>query len=235
MRAGPSQEEIRRHNLGALLRYVHVHGADLPRRTHHRARAQPQHHRRAHRRPGQRPGWSARRPRGARPGRATVAGRPARVGRGSTRSRSASRWTGCMAARVGLGGVVLDRRELAAARGLTAAEAVAAAGRVRPGDAPRRCRRGRCVGAGVAVCGMVRRDDGLVRLGPHHRLGRRAARRGPGRRTRRSDAPVSGRQRADLGALAEHARGVGASAATTSSTSTATSASAAASSPAAAG
>src|SRR6185436_12823420 len=27
MRAGPSQEEIRRHNLGTLLRYVHVHGA----------------------------------------------------------------------------------------------------------------------------------------------------------------------------------------------------------------
>ena len=26
MRAGPSQEEIRRHNLGALLRYVHVRG-----------------------------------------------------------------------------------------------------------------------------------------------------------------------------------------------------------------
>src|SRR4051812_3803726 len=27
MRAGPSQEEVRRHNLGTLLRYVHVHGA----------------------------------------------------------------------------------------------------------------------------------------------------------------------------------------------------------------
>src|SRR5512142_2299984 len=27
MRAGPSQEEIRRQNLGALLRQVHVHGA----------------------------------------------------------------------------------------------------------------------------------------------------------------------------------------------------------------
>ncbi len=27
MRVGPSQEEIRRQNLGALLRYVHVHGA----------------------------------------------------------------------------------------------------------------------------------------------------------------------------------------------------------------
>src|SRR6185436_7026273 len=26
MRAGPSQEEIRRHNLGVLLRYVHVKG-----------------------------------------------------------------------------------------------------------------------------------------------------------------------------------------------------------------
>ena len=26
MRAGPSQEEIRRHNLGTLLRYVHVKG-----------------------------------------------------------------------------------------------------------------------------------------------------------------------------------------------------------------
>src|SRR5690348_15307257 len=27
MRAGPSQEEVRRHNLGTLLRYVHIHGA----------------------------------------------------------------------------------------------------------------------------------------------------------------------------------------------------------------
>src|SRR3954465_10734957 len=27
MRAGPSQEDVRRYNLGALLRYVHVHGA----------------------------------------------------------------------------------------------------------------------------------------------------------------------------------------------------------------
>ena len=27
MRAGPSQDEVRRHNLGTLLRYVHVHGA----------------------------------------------------------------------------------------------------------------------------------------------------------------------------------------------------------------
>ncbi|MFD0818532.1 MarR family transcriptional regulator, partial [Micromonospora zhanjiangensis] len=27
MRAGPSQEEIRRHNLGALLRHVHLRGA----------------------------------------------------------------------------------------------------------------------------------------------------------------------------------------------------------------
>src|SRR6187399_1907582 len=26
MRAGPSQEEVRRHNLGTLLRYVHVRG-----------------------------------------------------------------------------------------------------------------------------------------------------------------------------------------------------------------
>ena len=26
MRAGPSQEEIRRHNLGALLRHVHLSG-----------------------------------------------------------------------------------------------------------------------------------------------------------------------------------------------------------------
>src|SRR6185436_1321201 len=27
MRAGPSQEEVRRHNLGTLLRYVHVRGS----------------------------------------------------------------------------------------------------------------------------------------------------------------------------------------------------------------
>ena len=46
MRAGPCQEEIRRHNLGALLRHVHLQRADLARRAHHHAGAQPQHHRR---------------------------------------------------------------------------------------------------------------------------------------------------------------------------------------------
>jgi predicted NBD/HSP70 family sugar kinase len=70
------------------------------------------------------------------------------------------------AARVGLGGRILDRRETERPRGMQALDAVQPlAGFVHemrrevPGDA-------RYVGTGVAVAGMVRRADGVVRLAP---------------------------------------------------------------------
>lgn len=66
-----------------------------------------------------------------------------------------------------------------------------------------------CVGAGVAVCGMVRRDDGLVRLGPTTgwvdepigaALGAELG----------CEVPVTVGNVADVAAFAEHARGAAA-------------------------
>ena len=136
----------------------------LPGGTHHQARPQPQHHRRAdrragHRRPGQRGGA-----REHRPGRTTVAGRPARVGtvyayalqhRGGPAARRPGRpgrrasWTaGRPTGRAACG---------RSTRSQPLAGFVREMRRAVPADA-------RCVGAGVAVAGMVRRDDGMVRL-----------------------------------------------------------------------
>ena len=168
MRAGPSQEEIRRHNLGTLLRYVHVHGADVPGRadlelglnrstigalTADLAAAGlvseevPRDHGRA--------------------------GRPSLVVRPESDRVYVYAFSievdRVPAARVGLGGVVLDRREMTApARRAVAAKVVAAAGRVRRARCekavpPRRV----CVGSRRAVSGIVRQEDGLVRLGQH--------------------------------------------------------------------
>ncbi len=87
MRAGPSQEDVRRHNLGTLLRYVHVHGATsraeltsrlgLNRSTIGALTAELTT-------AGLVSETGAARD---RPGRATVTGCPARVGSRSTRTR----------------------------------------------------------------------------------------------------------------------------------------------------
>ncbi|NUP65840.1 MAG: ROK family protein [Nonomuraea sp.] len=114
-----------------------------------------------------------------------------------------------LAARVGLGGRVLDRREAVRTRagvdledvvGVLAAfgrELVAGAG---PGAS--------CVGVGASYCGLIRRADGTVRYGPH--LGwvdqafgaELAAGLGLG-------LPVEVGNEAHLGAIAEHVRGAG--------------------------
>jgi predicted NBD/HSP70 family sugar kinase len=72
------------------------------------------------------------------------------------------------AVRVGLGGVVLDRRELTQTpkeydvrRTLKRLEKMSAA---LLADAPAQAR---CVGVGVGVCGVVSTDDGLVRFAPN--------------------------------------------------------------------
>ncbi len=111
------------------------------------------------------------------------------------------------AARVGLGGVILDRRETVRARGELGPDAVVGplAGfvqqmqRATPLDAY-------CIGCGVAVGGMVRRADGMVRLGPHAGwvdapLGAALA------QVLSVETPVSVANGADLAALAEHTRG----------------------------
>jgi predicted NBD/HSP70 family sugar kinase len=165
MRAGPSQEEVRRHNLGTLLRYVHIHGATsraelttklgLNRSTIGALTADLAA-----------AGLVTERP----PRETRRAGRPSLV----VRPESAQVYAYALAievdrlraARVGLGGQILDRREVDRPRGTQASDAIPPLtgflremrAAVPPGA--------RCVGGGLAVAGMVRRDDGLVRLAP---------------------------------------------------------------------
>jgi predicted NBD/HSP70 family sugar kinase len=167
MRAGPSQEEIRRQNLGALLRLVHARGA-LSRaeltaalglnRSTIGALTQDL--------------VAAGLVREELPSDHSRAGRPSLVVKPeSTRVYVYAFALGVdrlVAARVGLGGVILDRRETVRGRvELTPAEAVAPLAefvrqmqRAAPPGAV-------CQGAGVAVSAMVRRADGVVRLAPH--------------------------------------------------------------------
>ncbi|MGC9668344.1 ROK family protein [Planosporangium sp. 12N6] len=205
MRAGPSQEEIRRLNLSALLRYVHLRGPTsraalaanlgLNRSTIGALTADlvgaglvredlPRDHGRA--------------------GRPSLVVRPEPHSYVFAFSIEADRLT---AARVGLGGVILDRREMPRPRGeLPPGEVVAPLG-----DAVRAMQRAippdaRHVGSGAAVSAMVRREDGLVRLAPNvgwvdEPLGETLS------RVLAPDRPVTTRNGADLRALAEHTRG----------------------------
>jgi predicted NBD/HSP70 family sugar kinase len=165
MRAAPSQEEVRRHNLGTLLRYVHVHGATsraeltsrlgLNRSTIGALTAELA---------------TAGLVTEQAPRETGRAGRPSLV----VRPESARVYAYAMsievdrlrAARVGLGGRILDRRETDRPRGMQVLDAVQPlAGFIQdmrkdvPDDA-------RGVGIGLAVAGMVRRADGMVRLAP---------------------------------------------------------------------
>ena len=165
MRAGPSQEEVRRHNLGTLLRYVHIHGATsraelttklglnrstIGALTTELAAA----------------GLVTERP----PQQTRRAGRPSLV----VRPESAQVYAYALAievdrlraARVGLGGRILDRRETDRPHGMQVIDAVRPlAGFIHEMDqgVPEGAR---YVGGGLAVAGMVRRDDGMVRLAP---------------------------------------------------------------------
>jgi predicted NBD/HSP70 family sugar kinase len=208
MKAGPSQEEIRRHNLGTLLRHVHIGGsasrATLADRmglnrstilglvselvTVGLVREElPRDTRRAGR-----PSLVVR----AEPDRAYVLAFDV----GSDR---------LAAARIGLGGVFLDRRQTPWPRGspdaAEVAEVLAGFAGQMTGEAPEGTL---CVGVGAAVRGMVRRPDGLVRSAAHlgwtdqefgEDLGRRLG----------LGLPVSVANEASLGALAEHLRGAG--------------------------
>ncbi len=180
MRAGPSQEEIRRHNLGVLLRHVHLGGPTsraeltsrmgLNRSTIMALTADL---------------TAAGLVREELPKETGRAGRPSLV----VRPESARVYVlafdvgvdRVVAARVGLGGVILDRREAPRARGAFDLEALTAQ---LAGYARQMLRKTRpdtvCVGAGAAFAGGVRAADGLVKFGPN------------------------------LGALAEHTRGIGA-------------------------
>jgi predicted NBD/HSP70 family sugar kinase len=114
-----------------------------------------------------------------------------------------------VAARVGLGGVILDRRDAPRERGPFDLEALTAqlAGfahqmlRDTARDAV-------CVGAAAAIAGGVRAADGVVKYGPN--LGAYDVPFGE-ELARRLDIgmPVAVGNDANLGALAEHTRGVG--------------------------
>jgi predicted NBD/HSP70 family sugar kinase len=212
MRAGPSQEEIRRQNLGALLRYVHVRG------------------------PTSRAALTAhlglnRSTIGALTTDLTAAGlvseglprdQSGRAGRPSLVVRPDAEVyvfalvievDRLVAARIGLGGEILDRRFARRPRGVRdpadvvapLADFVRDMQRAAPPSA-------RYVGSGAAVSAMVRADDGLVRLGPQfgwidEPLGEALA-KVLSEEVQGGDRPVPVRNNADLSALAEHVRGV---------------------------
>ncbi|MEV4759797.1 ROK family transcriptional regulator [Micromonospora sp. NPDC049559] len=208
MRAGPSQDEIRRQNLGALLRYVHIHGATsraeltatlgLNRSTIGALTADLA---------------AARLVSEEAPRETGRAGRPSLVVRPESSLVYAYAYSievdRLRAARIGLGGEVLDRREAARPRGLLAEETLPLlAGFARqmqqavPAESV-------YVGGGVAVSGIVRGEQGPLHVSPRtgwsgEPLGEALATVvGPRR-------PVLVGNAADVVALAEHARGAGA-------------------------
>lgn len=210
MRAGPSQEEVRRHNLGALLRYVHVRG------------------------PTSRAELTAR----LGLNRSTIgalttdlvaaglvreevprdhvrAGRPSLVVRPESERVYVYAFSvevdRLVAARIGLGGVVLGRRELPRPRGeRPGAKVVAPLAEFVRETEKQLPAGGVCIGCGAAVTAIIRQDDGSIRLQgdlgwAEQPLGTALAEAlAEGRST---DVPLAVRNGADLAALAEHVRG----------------------------
>jgi predicted NBD/HSP70 family sugar kinase len=213
-KVGLIQEEIRRHNLAAVLRHVHLNGSvsrtalaerlGLNRSTIMALIAEL---------------TDAGLVREENPGRlggadpARPAGRPSRV----VRPDSARVYVlafdvavdRLIAARVALGGAILDRREAARPRAGAdldrVVEVLARFGRHLHRAAPAGSV---CVGIGASYCGMIRPGDGMVRFGPDMgwvdqafgvELGR-----GLG-----LGLPVSVGNEAHLGAQAEQQRGAG--------------------------
>jgi len=206
---GASQEEIRRQNLGAVLRYVHVHGPTS------RAELTSQ----------------------LGLNRSTIGALAADLAAGglvteetSTTATSTARRAGrpslvvsprsgrvyahalsievdrIRAARVGLGGRILDLRETRRPRGMPALEAVGPlAGFVRDMEERADADDAICAGGGVAVSDTTRGGDGTIRLGGADEGVSSALGAELG------DAPgfVIG-DMADIAGLAEHIRGVAA-------------------------
>ncbi|WP_326561018.1 ROK family transcriptional regulator [Micromonospora sp. NBC_01796] len=208
MRAGPSQEEVRRQNLGALLRYVHVHGATsraelttalgLNRSTIGALTAELTA-----------AGLVSERA----PRETGRAGRPSLVVRPESARVYAYAFSievdRLRVARVGLGGVVLDRREAPRPPDVPAEEAVPVlAGFLK--EMLQAVPKGSVyVGGGVAVCGMMRSRDGAVHVHPptdwvDGSLGPVLT------ADLDSNRPILVNRAADVSALAEHTRGAAA-------------------------
>ncbi len=208
MRAGPSQEEIRKHNLGTLLRHVHVGGPTsraeltslmgLNRSTIMALTADL---------------TAAGLVREELPRDTGRAGRPSLVVRPETARVYVLAFDvgvdRLAAARIGLGGVILDRRETRRERGPFDLAQVTG---TLAGFARQMRRRTRedtiCVGAAAGVSGVVRRSDGVVRLGPNIGAVETPLREELTRRLALG-MPVAVGNEANLGALAEHTRGIG--------------------------
>ena len=219
MAAGPggsTQDEVRRHNVSTLLRYVHVHG----------------------------PTSRAELTSAMQLNRSTIGTLTADLaGAGLVREELPARTAGAgagrpslvvwprpeqvyvlafdigvdylIAARVGLGGSILDRRELYRPRGDYAMDDVVAHLCRFTGEMSARAEAGSvCVGVGAAIAGVVRESDSLVRFAPNlgwvdEPLGEALA-EGLGRLGVRGRVVVG--NDSDLGALAEHVRGAAAGA-----------------------
>ncbi len=210
MRAGaPSQEEIRRQNLGALLRFVHERGQisraeltselGLNRSTIGALTADL---------------TEAGLVTEEAPRETGRAGRPSLVVRAMSESiyayAASVEVDQIRVARIGLGGVLLDQRSIPRPRGSMAGtiDPITTFIKQMPG-------KGRCVGAGIAVCGMVRREDGMVHLSPYDDKALGGAVGEPIGDSLRERLPellsqVAVANVADLCALAEHTRGVAA-------------------------
>ena len=212
VRSASSQEAVRRHNLGRLLRRLHVQGAMS----------------RADLTAGTGLNRSTVKALTADLVSAGLVHESAPVGRGGAGRPSITVQPGssevCMVAldvgvqhltavRIGLGGVVLDRHELRQSPDQYAVPCTVdrLEGLVRtlldgtPSSA-------RCLGVGVGVCGVVDVGQGLVRLAPNLGwvdvpLRTLLADRLAG--TRLDRLPVEIGNDGDLGALAEHLRGAG--------------------------
>ncbi|WP_405015198.1 ROK family protein [Kitasatospora sp. NBC_01539] len=209
MKAGPSQEEIRQHNLGALLRHVHLGGptsrTDLATRMGlnrstilalvNDLNTVGLVHEELPRVTGR-------------------AGRPSLVVRPEpTRAHVLALDIGVerlTAALIGLGGVFLDRRECAwppdhPQDPAEVADILAGYARQMLTAAPAGSS---CVGAAVAVRGIIRHPDGLVSLTPN--MGWKDVDFATALAERlHPETPVLVANEANLGALAEHRRGAG--------------------------
>ncbi|MBB2911801.1 putative NBD/HSP70 family sugar kinase [Streptosporangium becharense] len=209
MRAGPSQEEIRRHNLGALLRHVHLGGPisraeltnrlGLNRSTIMALTADL---------------TAAGLVREELPRETGRAGRPSLV----VRPESARVYVFAfdvgvdrlVAARVGLGGTILDRRDAVRRRDPFSTEEVVGQLAAFARQMHRKTRSDTvCVGAAAAFSGGVDRGGGVVRFGPN--MGTVGDVPFAEEMTRRLGLGlrVAVGNDANLAALAEHTRGVG--------------------------
>lgn len=204
-----SQEEVRRHNLATLLRLIHVNGASsraaltastgLNRSTVKALVTEL---------------VQLELVRESVPAGTGSAGRPSIVVQpASERVFAVAVDVGAehlTAARIGLGGVVLDRRDVRLARGSqSVVQTVRRTARLVTTLIDGATIGSRCVGVGVSVSGLVSAVGGAVRLAPN--LGWKDVPFGELLADRiGSSLPVAVGNDADLGAMAEHTRGAAA-------------------------